>query len=460
MKTIHTLSLICCLCIVFSCRDSSPEVLSLSTNSIESVSYEGDSLRININTSEPWNALGAPDWCSVSNPSGYGRDVLSLYIAPNIEEARRCTIDIQTADDVQQIRIHQEALPQGVELRYRLPIVFQVIYRDSASQVQNPDGEFLRGLVEQVNRMYKHAGEGSVDMNLEFVPATFDPLGRRMKEPGVNRIKWTTEVLEMTDVMLGQGTNHTHFIWEPSAYINVLLYTFDDRKYPEAASVMGVASFPYTPHYAPLRGTESIATDSLKLSNLRYAHCVSLNNRYVKPRSLIFEGYALDRQQTSMASTLAHELGHYLGLYHVFSESLTGECEDTDFCNDTPSYVMSEYEAYLKRLAYRWISLPSFRTDENFAAAFRRSSCQGGEYISRNIMDYAFCYQNQFTPDQRARVRHVLEYSPLMPGPKRRNKAMTRAASGKVDLPVKVMCLPRSCGGQSCDCVQPLRCPN
>ena len=41
------------------------------------------------------------------------------------------------------------------------------------------------------------------------------------------------------------------------------------------------------------------------------------------------------------------------------------------------------------------------------------------EFISYNIMDYAISYSNQFTQNQRERIRHVLSYSPLIPGPKK-----------------------------------------
>ena len=33
-------------------------------------------------------------------------------------------------------------------------------------------------------------------------------------------------------------------------------------------------------------------------------------------------------------------------------------------------------------------------------------------------MDYNYGYRDRITPNQRARIRHVLDYSPLIPGPK------------------------------------------
>ena len=110
-------------------------------------------------------------------------------------------------------------------------------------------------------------------------------------------------------------------------------------------------------------------------------------------------------QEKDAYVTLAHELGHYLGLYHVFSEK---ECEETDYCDDTPNYNRT---AYLNGLA-------ELTPPYNFQEVVQRTSCEGLLFISTNIMDYYYSYQNQFTENQRARVRHVLENSPLVPGPK------------------------------------------
>ncbi|MGV4509066.1 hypothetical protein ACQ1Q1_11855, partial [Ornithobacterium rhinotracheale] len=54
-----------------------------------------------------------------------------------------------------------------------------------------------------------------------------------------------------------------------------------------------------------------------------------------------------------------------------------------------------------------------------------------GKFISRNIMDYDYCYKNQFTQDQKEIVRHVLTYSPFIPGPKIINRNVLNKATAK-----------------------------
>lgn len=86
---------------------------------------------------------------------------------------------------------------------------------------------------------------------------------------------------------------------------------------------------------------------------------------------------------------------------------------------------------------------PSFRTEENFKKAFQRTCCDNSTFEAHNIMDYAYCYSDEFTAEQRMRVRHVLKYSPLIPSPKKGRTANTRVAEGTIDLPITVMCAPQ-----------------
>ena len=132
--------------------------------------------------------------------------------------------------------------------------------------------------------------------------------------------------------------------------------------------------------------------------------------------------------------TLAHELGHYLGLRHVFSEEESGglldECKDTDYCKDTPSYNKIEYDNWLNELP---------GTSYELEYLCQRSNCQDIKFISKNIMDYSYSYSNQFTQNQRERIRHVLSYSPLIPGPKKGDIDTRALNESPLDLPIRTI---------------------
>ena len=68
----------------------------------------------------------------------------------------------------------------------------------------------------------------------------------------------------------------------------------------------------------------------------------------------------------------------------------------------------------------------------------KRYSCEKGEYEAHNIMDYAYCFYNEITLEQRKRIRHILNYSPLIPGPKE-SRIDTRGVQGRLNLPICIM---------------------
>ena len=108
--------------------------------------------------------------------------------------------------------------------------------------------------------------------------------------------------------------------------------------------------------------------------------------------------------------TLAHELGHYLGLLHPFTN---GKGEVGDYCDDTPDYDWDEYESYLVMLDETTTSPGEF-----YREAVKRVALDGTRFVSENFMDYDIGYMWSSTPDQRARVRTVLENAWMIPGPK------------------------------------------
>ena len=393
--------------ILYSCDDSENDSLKVSQSSFNNISCDGTTLEVDIISSSDWTVSKTAKWCNVTPAKGSGNQKLTLEIEANLEETtRNATITITPSNGgiSQAIKITQNGITASFNpetYHYKLPVIFHVLYHDKNDDEQYVKVGRLSEILKRVNELYRNAGANSANMNLEFVLATEDPKGKTLPEPGVERIEWNTAAIDIND-----------FMFSNNRYTILLLL-------PNPDSTKN-----------PLPGTE---TDSRFLTgdNLKYAYCVSINNSYIYEKST-----TAIPNQNDMAITLAHELGHYLGLYHVFSESEEDDvdaCADTDYCTDTYTYDRKAYETWVKALVEQ-------NRPISFEDLARRHDCvQNIDFTSRNIMDYAYSYLNEFTAQQKARVRHILTYSPLIPGPKKGLTSTRATYDGPLDLPIRVM---------------------
>lgn len=411
----------------YGCKDDSEiDVLDVSASSFTDIGSDSHTLNVDITCTGAWTASSNAGWCTISPQAGVENQTITIELTENLlSRPREAIVTVSSNGMNREIPISQKApdAPADFETyHYRLPVIFHVLYQDKNDTMQYIKEGRLPELLVEVNELYRHAGANSVDMNLEFVLATESPSGEILAEPGVERIEWSTSiVMDYEDFMSRNDRKYNYLLWEPNDYINVMIYTFTNEE------VLGVSALPYTPDAYPLDGLENVSLH-LTGKNLAYAHCISINNTggiYDDP--LYWDEPAV---------TLAHELGHYLGLYHVFFEASQDGveiCEDTDYCDDTPTYDRTEYMNWMNNLS---------PDDGSYTYDFfcQRYDCvRGISYKSHNIMDYDCTYMDQFTQDQKARTRHVLTYSPLIPGPKK-DWASTRATpDGVVDLPIRIM---------------------
>ena len=270
----------------------------------------------------------------------------------------------------------------------------------------------------------KYQGEGNDILTIKILAntkhATKDKNGTTLPEPGVERVPFNELPIDCEKFMRDNTGKYTSLLWEPNEYINIMVYPFTDSQ------ILGISTFPYSLKDFFLEGTQQVSASWITLENLSFPYCISINSSY------IYEQSTDERiNQNDAAITLAHELGHYLGLRHVFSEGgTTSMCTDTDYCKDTPSYNRSEYEQWLNNL--------DKQNKYQLKDLAKRYSCEKGEYEAHNIMDYAYCFYNEITLEQRKRIRHILNYSPLIPGPKE-SRIDTRGVQGRLNLPICIM---------------------
>ena len=418
-----------------SCSDDDVNV-TFSQTEFGMVPAEGTILSANIEAAGGWTASSLdPDWCYVYPNQGMGNGTIHIEVMGNLSEERTGTIVLSSGGKRTEIQVTQSALGEGVELHYRLPVIFHVLYKDRTDPHQYITPERIREVLENVNRFYAgkvrySGGDAGQDINLEFYLAEADEEGNILENAGVEYIQWEEMPIDCTEFMSSEDEKDYGIMWDQNRYINIVLYNFASE--PGSGSVtLGISHLPFSTQGSDyLEGLPEIEYNYIEKEQLQYPHCVSINSSY-------FDRNTTDEYYDSMDVyvTLAHELGHYLGLHHAFNETEEGDlatdCIDSDYCDDTPPYDRNIYS--LMYAALREQAALEHRS-VSFDEVVMRVDCRTGEeFVSYNMMDYEVSCSDRFTSEQRGRMRHVLQYSPLIPGPK--DVVKTRSSAGKLDLP-------------------------
>lgn len=331
---------------------------------------------------------------------------------------------------------------------YQLPVIFHVLYKNQSDASQYIPAARLKNLLQYVNEIYQGGIYGeSENLHLKFVLAEKDEKGKKLGTPGVEYVKYDGDYPIDVNAFMSDNTRaNVKYIWDPNQYINVMMFNFKSSSSNEIT--LGISHMPHTVDNR-VEGLDNVNTQYIAKSKLPYPLCSSINSTYAAQASngSYFESdrYTDDNHVAHTLSTadvvvtMAHELGHYLGLYHAFTEKEkdgsyqpVDSCGDTDYCKDTPSYNRIEYNNYLETLTING-------SDPNMTRKMlSRSSCDGKTFESDNIMDYSLTMGFQITADQKKRIRNVLYYSPLIPGPKKNNiNTRTRATDDSHPLDLR-----------------------
>lgn len=331
---------------------------------------------------------------------------------------------------------------------YELPVIFHVLYKDQSDATQYIPAARLKNLLQYVNEIYQGGIYGeSENLHLKFVLAEKDEKGKKLGTPGVEYVKYNGDYpIDVSAFMSDNTGANVKYIWDPNQYINVMMFNFKSASSKEVT--LGISHMPHTVDNR-VEGLDNVKTQYIAKSQLKYPLCSSINSTYAAQASgggyFQSDRYTDDNHTAHTLSTadvvvtMAHELGHYLGLYHAFTEDKkdgsfqpVDSCGDTDYCKDTPSYNRIDYNNYLETLNFE-------QNDPSITKKMlSRNSCDGKTFESDNIMDYSLTMGFQITADQKKRIRNVLYYSPLIPGPKKNNiNTRTRATDDSHPLDLK-----------------------
>lgn len=443
------------------------EGLTVSASEYTS-SQNGDTLKVIISSNEDWKATTNFSWLRPNMEQGIanGRVKLTIKVLPNLtDKDREGTVDITTESSSVSIKIlQQHGDVDAAKYQYNIPVIFHVLYNkeyeDELIAANKPaegieyfplNSSALQEIIEEINKIYegmpmepqewgffRHPAYGQRpfrNLNVKFSLATKDPSGKTLNPIGIVRHEIEGREIDPTLVMQDKKGGAYHEMAYPvTEYVNVFVFPFASQG-DDGYITLGIAHLPYGTTENPIQGLNTLDKRIDKFDN--YNHCAVINAKVFEPRMQ----RRLPLQDRAPINTIAHELGHILGLYHVFSEkrddsgALTNEtdtCEDTDYCSDTPSYNRYRYEDNYK------IIIGSGRdalTREQMISLLNRFTCAQQNLLSTNVMDYDWTYGDRFEAQQKERVRQVLYYSFCVPGLKLAEpSATTRSTQDPVPI--------------------------
>ena len=266
----------------------------------------------------------------------------------------------------------------------KIPVVVHVVHNNASGKIGgegngNISDEQIFSQIKVLNEDYRkkigslgfNNSAVGADMNIEFYLADKTPEG--LPSIGINRVYSNKANFDVFDEnFLLSSLSY----WDSNRYLNIWVTSLKD-------DFLGYAEFP-TGEYDGLEIDES----DEKIDGVMIDH-----RAFGKKTGTSTQGvYVYGR-------TLTHEIGHWLGLIHIWGDEYCGD----DFCSDTP---------------------PTESGNLTIRCTPRFSNCNGvrTQNMIENFMDYtADSCMNIFTNDQKSRVRAVLELS------KRRKRLVTNS---------------------------------
>ncbi len=283
-----------------------------------------------------------------------------------------------------QIKDFKKNNPSGkVHTVFNIPVVFHVIhngtnvgvgYNISVAQIQsqiavlNEDYRKLNVDTALTPSVFKPT---AADCEINFCLAQTDPNGAFTT--GIDRINrntmgWTAPPYLDTYI---NSTIKPATIWNTNQYLNI--WVMPDFNSSSAGALLGYATFPAGSTLTGLTGSFGTTTsDGVVLWYKSTGRVGALDPTYNKGR------------------TATHEIGHWLGLRHIWGDANCGN----DYCNDTPT-----------QQAYNF-GCPTF------PSVTCTNGPNGDEFM--NYMDYSDdpCL-NMFSNDQKTRIQTVMTHSPM-----------------------------------------------
>lgn len=271
-----------------------------------------------------------------------------------------------------------------------------------------PAGAFAAYAALAANNVAAASKDGTgriaiANCGITFCPATKNPSGVTLAEPGIDRISYVTKSWTNPATLTSanfqsyiDGTIKPGSVWDVTKYFNVWL-TDEDMTSTNSPGLLGYSTFPPSSTNTGLSAPYGTTTTD---GCWFYSKVCGSANIYAA--GTYDPTYKYGR-------TICHEAGHWLGLRHPWGDN--GQCGATDYCNDTPP----EQGQATNQPYGCWYGTNTYPVNAGTCTFGGQTNTNGDMFM--NIMDYTDDIgMYMFTNDQAIRMQTSMAHSPYRTG--------------------------------------------